>query len=283
MIFKEGSALKRIDPTLGFYLRELSKNPPLTSEEERKLAKKARKGDKNAREKLIVSNLRYVVHIALQYKDHGLPLCDLINEGNLGLIKAVDKYDARKQTRLLTYASWWIRYCITTALAKGRLIRFPFKYKNIAHKVRDGYQRVATKYGRDPTLEELASELNLDVNELSGAFLSSKSALSIDYIHNSDLTLEGILESSLPSPEEEHRLKELKEEIKRALKILTDDERVIIKELFGISDIPKPPKSLSAIGREMGISRERVRQLKERALYKLRLHIGREELKKLLA
>lgn len=274
---------KLIDPTLALYLKEISRIPLLTPEEERRLAERARKGDKKAREKLIVSNLRYVVHIAFQYRNHGLSLSDLINEGNLGLIKAVDRYDVRKHTRLLTYASWWIRYAITSALAKRKLVALPLKHRNIAQRVRNNYQRVATKYGRDPSLEELASELKLDISELSDAFLSSKSELSIDYVQDTNLKLEGLLESSLPSPEEEHRRRELKEEIKKVLKILTDEERYIIRELFGISDIPKPPKSLSAIGREMGISRERVRQLKERALHKLRLQISRKDLKKLLA
>lgn len=274
---------KLIDPTLALYLKEISRIPLLTPEEERRLAERARKGDKKAREKLIVSNLRYVVHIAFQYRNHGLSLSDLINEGNLGLIKAVDRYDVRKHTRLLTYASWWIRYAITSALAKRKLVALPLKHRNIAQRVRNNYQRVATKYGRDPSLEELASELKLDISELSDAFLSSKSELSIDYVQDTNLKLEGLLESSLPSPEEEHRRRELKEEIKKVLKILTDEERYIIRELFGISEIPKPPKSLSAIGREMGISRERVRQLKERALHKLRLQINRKDLKKLLA
>jgi len=279
---KQTSPPKPIDSTLALYLKEISKIPLLTPEEERRLAERARKGDKKAREKLILSNLRYVVHIAFQYRNHGLSLSDLINEGNLGLIKAVDRYDARKHTRLLTYASWWIRYTITTALANRKLIALPSKHKNIAQMVRNNYQKVATKYGRDPTLEELASELKLDVSELSDAFLSNKSELSIDYMQDTNLKLEGLLESSLPSPEEEHRRRELKEEIKKLLKILTEEERYIIKELFGISEIPKPPRSLSAIGREMGISRERVRQLKERALHKLRLRISRKDLKKLL-
>lgn len=274
--------LRLTDRTLAPYLKELNKYPLLIDTEERELAEKARNGDLEARNKLITANLRFVVWIARRYQNRGLPLSDIINEGNRGLIEAVKRFDERRKTRLLTYASWWIRYAIVQALAGRKLVRYPLKARVTANRLKNIYLKIAQKYGREPTVDELVQEAHIDPKTLSEAFLASYDELSLDQrvFPDGSVSWQELLESTtVPSPEESFHRRELKQELQRALSVLTKREREVIERYFGLAD--GVSQSLSAIGKSFGISREAVRQVKDRALKKLKGQIGAKELQEL--
>jgi RNA polymerase primary sigma factor len=274
--------LRLTDRTLVLYLKELNKFPLLRPEEERELARQAREGSIEARNRLITANLRSVVWIARRYQNRGLPLADLINEGNRGLIQAIKKFDERKKTRLLTYAAWWIRYAIVQALAERKLVKFPLKARLFANRLKNVYLKVAQKLGREPTLDELALEVKIDPKTLSEAFLASYDELSIDqqaFPDGSPSWQDRLVSKTFPSPEESFHQQALKAELNRALSILKKREREVIERFFGLND--GVSQSLSAIGRSFGVSREAVRQVKERALKKLKGQIEDQELREL--
>lgn len=274
--------LRLTDRTVAPYLKELTRFPLLEPDEERKLAFKARSGDLEARNRLITANLRAVVWIARRYQHRGLPLADLINEGNRGLIEAVGRFDERKSTRLLTYAAWWIRYSIVQALAERKLVKFPLKARRFARRLKNGYLRVAQKYGREPTLDELAKEVKIDRQSLSEAFLASYDDLSIDQNIFPDRRTswqELLASTTFPSPEESLHRKQLTTELDRALSILKARERDVVERYFGLNN--GASQSLASIGKSFGVTREAVRQVKDRALQKLKAHIVNRELKEI--
>jgi RNA polymerase primary sigma factor len=250
----------------------------LSREEERELARKAREGDLEARKGLILANLRYVVSLAKAYKGRGLSLADLIHEGNVGLIKAVDRFDYRKGTRLLTYASWWIRYAITAALAQRGLVSIPPSKRAIARRAITQMARLGQSYGREPTLKEIAQELKVEPEVISDALLATQSELSLDThpFVDSDIHWDELLEpASYPSPEEVFKKREFETHLSQALSKLDPRERRILVEYFGLAPGSRP-KSLAKIGKEEGISREAVRQIKSRALTKLRIELANQ-------
>ncbi|MDH5683284.1 MAG: RNA polymerase sigma factor RpoD/SigA [candidate division WOR-3 bacterium] len=271
------------DKMLITYLKEIGKTPLLKPEQERELAKKTRKGDEDARNKLITANLRLVVSIAKRYIGRGLPLSDLINEGNIGLIEAVRRFDERKGVRLTTYATWSIRYYIVNALAKKQLVKYPLSARLLIKKLKDSYVKISNKYGREPSLEELAAELKVAPEEVSKAFLCEPKEFSLNVDSNRELTpiwTEFIEKTATPSPEEIFRKNEIKAEIRKALGILSEREQEVLLRYFGLDN--RIPQSLSEIGKGWGVSREMVRQVKKRALKKLKGKIENKELKELL-
>lgn len=272
------------DKTVTAYLKDVLKTPLLTPKQEYELAKRARKGDDVARNQLITANLRLVISIAKRYIGRGLSFADLINEGNVGLIEAVRRFDERRGVRLSTYATWSIRYNIVTALANRRLIKFPLNARLLTKRLRDTYLKIYNKYGREPSINELAAELKVKPEDITHAFLIEPKEFSINGADSGEQSLgeqELLEKTSLPSPEEAYKKNELKQEIRKALDTLSDREREAIEKYFGIKD--GIPRSLSQIGKEWGVSREMVRQVKKRALKKLKGKIENKELQELLS
>ncbi len=257
---KEASGLS--DKTLSRYFREIMKYPLLSPEEEKALAKRAREGDIEARNKLILHNLRWVVNIAKQYQNRGLSLAELINEGNAGLIQAVMKYDERKKTRLTTYSNWWIRYYIVSALLNRNLIKLPSKYRRIAKKIKDSYPRISQKIGREPSIEELAEELGVTPEDVSYAFNCGISELSLQdtSFDNGKITYEELIENTItPSPERELVRKSLSNSIAKAVKrYLNPRERYVLFRHFGIS-FPEESFSIKEIAEMTGRKEEEIK------------------------
>lgn len=271
------------DKTLTVYLKDIGKFPLLNQEQEKLLARRARKGDEQARIQLVNSNLRLVISIAKRYSRRGLSLADLINEGNIGLIKAVQRFDERKGVRLSTYATWSIRYHMVTALANKRLIKFPLSARLLTKKLKDSYMKISNKYGREPTINELAAEMKVKPENISKAFLFEPKEISLGDVSISEpeSTWSEFIESTaIPSPEEIFRKEELKDELGKVIETLADREKEVIERYFGLKK--GITQSLSQIGKEWGVSREMVRQVKKRALRKLKGKIKNKELKELL-
>ncbi|TET79377.1 MAG: RNA polymerase sigma factor RpoD/SigA [Candidatus Cloacimonadota bacterium] len=264
---------KVADEPLPIYLREIQKYPLLTKEQEIELAKKIKKGSKKSIEKLVESNLRFVVSIATMYKDYGIPLMDLINEGNIGLLTATKKFDEKKGVRFISYAVWWIKQAILKTIAEQtRIVRLPLnqkqKIKSIA-KMRDKLKQKGG--GREPSEEEIAKALSLKTAEVKKAIAMAKQDISLDAPIKSTDNLyffDVISSKSYPSPEEIFFRKNFKNEIMRQLKKLPPRECKILVLYFGLDG--ERPHTLEEIGTTLNLSRERVRQLKEKALHKIR-------------
>ncbi len=269
---KRDEILKEVsDHSLTRYFKEIMKYPVLSLREERKLARKAREGDIEARNKLILHNLRWVVNIAKQYQNRGLSLSELINEGNAGLVQAVMKYDERKKTRLTTYSNWWIRYYIVSALLNRNLIKLPSKYRRLAKKIKDGYPAITQKLGREPSLEELANELGIKPSDVSCAFNCGISELSLqkDTYEKGRGTYEEIIGDRItPSPERELVKKTLSENILRAIKReLSPKEKYVIFRHFGIS-FPDEMLSVSYIAKMFRKRDKYIKKILKEAIFK---------------
>jgi len=264
---------KITDEPLSIYLREIQIYPLLTKEEEVKLAKKIKKGSKKSVEKLVSSNLRFVVSIAKMYKDYGIPLMDLINEGNIGLLRAAKKFDVSRNVRFISYAVWWIKQAILKTIAEQtRIVRLPLNQKQ---KIRDiAKMRAKLKRktgGREPSEEEIAKALKLKTQEVKRAISMAKQDISLDAPVSSTENLyfiDIIFSKTYPSPEEIFSRKNFKNEIMRQLKKLPAREFKILILYFGLNG--ERPHTLEEIGQTLDLSRERVRQLKEKALTKVR-------------
>ena len=258
--------------TLSIYIREIQKYPVLSEMEERKLARSIRNGDEKAREMLINSNLRFVVNIAKSYQEMGTPLSDLINEGNVGLIKAVERFDERKGIRFLSYAVWWIRQAILKTVTEHvKSYRIPMSRAGHIIKISKAESRISQRKGRDPTVEELAKELHLKAKDVIEAMNIAKKDISLDaQIKDYDnLNYLDVIKSKItPSPEEIYFRNKFIEEVMKGLNKLDERERFILKKYFGLHNIR--PHTLEEIGQQMGLSRERVRQLRNRAIAKLK-------------
>ncbi len=271
------AALNIDEKSLEIYLKEIGEIPLLTEEEERELIKRAKAGDKEAREKLIYSHLRFVVSVAKKYQGYGVPLGDLINEGNMGLLRALERFDPNRKVRFLSYAIWWIRQAIMKALnEQSRLIRISADSLSKLKKVKEAESELMHRSGEAPTVEELARELNVSEKEIKEAQELAIKEISIDqpvYPDSDKQTLADILDQdALPSPEKSYEVRERREKVMEALKILKPRDRYVIEQYFGLID--GRPRTLEDIGRELGISRERVRQLKDRALRQIREKFG---------
>jgi len=265
------------EQSLKVFLEEIYKYPLLTAEEERELIRRAKKGDIEARNKLINSNLRYIYKMAKKYSGMGIPISDLINEGVLGLIKAIDKYDLKRRVRLLTYATSWIRQAMMKALTEqSRAIKLNSSIKGKLDKVRRAMEDYYQRYQREPSEEELAQITGMSIDEVKEVLNIYKGQFSIDELIGDDNGR--TIEETFPDPFEEEIEEKIKKEerINRFMEILerelNERERKIIVEYYGLH--LKEPKTLEQIGKELGISRERVRQIKERALRKLKFKYG---------
>lgn len=261
------------DEPLSIYLREIQKYPLLTKEEEVELARKIKKGSKKSIEKLVSSNLRFVVSIAKMYQDYNVPLMDLINEGNVGLLTAAKKFDEKKGVRFISYAVWWIKQAILkTITEQTRIVRLPLNQKQKIKNIARMRQRLKQKAGgQEPTEEEIAKGLSLRTNEVKKAIAMAKQDISLDAPIKSTDNLyffDVISSKTYPSPEEIFFRKNFKGEIMRQLKKLPPRQYKILVLYFGLND--ERPHTLEEIGGILNLSRERVRQLKEKALNKIR-------------
>jgi RNA polymerase primary sigma factor len=270
MVDPEQKIQKVTPDSLTAYLSEVRRRLVPTLEEERELGRRIQSGDTEAAHELVERNLRFVLQVAGKYKGSDVPLTDLINEGNLGLIHAARKFDPDRGARFITYAVWWIRQAIMHALAAGGAVRLPIKQAELLSKVRHKIEEVRHDTGTEPTAEELALALDMKPEDVSDLLRVYRPQLSLDapLNDNMDATRLDLLESSqLPSSEEIYLHASLIHEVRELLDHLEPREAMILRARFGFDD---NPKSLAAIGRELGLSRERVRQIETRARSKLR-------------
>lgn len=270
------------DTNIGLYLREISQVPLLTPQEEVKLAAQIKRGNKKAREKMIKANLRLVVKIAHDFSNYGLPLLDLVSEGNIGLMKAVERFDPKKGGKLSTYASWWIKQSIKRALAnQSKTIRLPVHLVDKIGKIRRVAAQMTEELGREPTNEELAEELGLAPAKVAHLKNVAVRPASLDAkINADDDTAFGDLVSDerAEDPFAALRDKDLREEVGDLLDVLDARERKIITFRFGLRGGKE--RTLEEVGRKFGVTRERIRQLQNIALLKMRKALRkREELK----
>ncbi len=264
---------RRESHTLEKYFTEVSNVSMITPDEEVNLAQRIREGDQLALEKLVKSNLRFVVSVAKQYQNRSLPLNDLINEGNLGLIKAAKKFDETKGFKFISYAVWWIRQSIMQALAEqSRIVRLPMNKSGAINQIRRAYAELEQKYEREPTEEELADILDMKPNEIRNTLGAEVKQTSMDapFGEEESGSLLDVLENETTGPTDGQLVfnDSLKVETLRALSTLTAREREVIMMSFGIA--LDNPFTLEEIGDAMGLTRERVRQIREKALQKLR-------------
>ncbi len=264
---------RRESHTLEKYFTEVSNVPMITPDEEVSLAKRIREGDELALEKLVKANLRFVVSVAKQYQNRSLPLNDLINEGNLGLIKAAKKFDETKGFKFISYAVWWIRQSIMQALAEqSRIVRLPMNKSGAINQIRRAYAELEQQFEREPTEEELAEILDMKPNEVRNTLGAEVKQMSMDAPFGEDESgsLLDVLENETTGPTDAGLVfnDSLKVETMRALSTLTAREREVIMMSFGIGH--ENPFTLEEIGEAMGLTRERVRQIREKALQKLR-------------
>lgn len=267
------SITNRESQSLEKYLQEIGKVDLLTPEEEVDLAQRIREGDQLALEKLTKANLRFVVSVAKQYQNQGLSLSDLINEGNLGLIKAAQRFDETRGFKFISYAVWWIRQSILQALAEqSRIVRLPLNKVGSLNKINRAFSELEQEYEREPSPEELAETLDIPAEEVETTLGVAARHVSMDapFVEGEDNSLLDVLEnSSTPDTDSSLEYKEsLRLEIERSLSTLTDRQCDVIKLYFGIG--VKHPMSLEDIGDKFGLTRERVRQIKDKAINKLR-------------
>jgi len=267
------SITNRESQSLEKYLQEIGKVDLLTPEEEVDLAKKIKQGDQISLEKLTKANLRFVVSVAKQYQNQGLSLSDLINEGNLGLIKAAQRFDETRGFKFISYAVWWIRQSILQALAEqSRIVRLPLNKVGSLNKINKAFSELEQEYEREPSSEELAEMLEIPTEEVETTLGVAARHVSMDapFVEGEDNSLLDVLENSgTPSTDKALEYKEsLSREINRSLSTLTDRQCDVIKLYFGIGI--EHPMSLEDIGDKFGLTRERVRQIKDKAINKLR-------------
>ena len=274
------SITNRESASLDKYLQEIGKEDLITVEEEVELAQRIRKGDQRALEKLTRANLRFVVSVAKQYQNQGLSLPDLINEGNLGLIKAAEKFDETRGFKFISYAVWWIRQSILQALAEqSRIVRLPLNQVGSLNKINKAFSRFEQEHERRPSPEELAETLDLPAEKVADTLRVSGRHISVDapFVEGEDNSLLDVLVND-DSPVADKTLinESLSTEVERALATLTERERDIIRLFFGIDC---QEMTLEEIGEKFGLTRERVRQIKEKAIRRLR-HSSRSKLLK---
>jgi RNA polymerase primary sigma factor len=280
------SITNRESESLEKYLQEIGKVDLVTAEEEVNLAQKIKQGDQVALEKLVKANLRFVVSVAKQYQHNGLTLNDLINEGNVGLVKAAQKFDETKGFKFISYAVWWIRQSIMQALAEqSRLVRLPLNKVGSLSKINKAFSELEQKFEREPTAEELAECLELGVEEIKNTMSVSTRHVSVDapFDDGENSSLLDVLENREVEKTDEklNYTFSLKVETERTLATLTERERDVIKLFFGIG-VPYA-MTLEDIGEEFGLTRERVRQIKDNAINKLRSSQRNKALKAYLA
>ena len=262
----------RENKSLDKYLNEISKVPMIDAQEEVQLAQRIREGDQAALEKLVNANLRFVVSVSKQYQNQGLTLGDLINEGNMGLIKAAKRFDETRGFKFISYAVWWIRQSILQALAdQSRIVRLPLNKVGSLGRITQASARLEQELEREPTPQEIADSLDIGITEVENALRSSGRHLSIDapLAEGEDNTLLGVLDNNdEPNPDMPLLNESLQNEINRVISTLSDKERDVLKYYFGLDG--NPAHTLEDISDKVGLTRERVRQIKEKALRRLR-------------
>jgi len=260
------------------YLKEIGETPLLVAAEEVSLAKRIKQGDQNALDRLTKANLRFVVSVAKQYQNQGLSLADLINEGNIGLIKAAKRFDETRGFKFISYAVWWIRQAILQALAEqSRIVRLPLNRVGTLHKIGKVASHLEQEFGRQPSPDEIARKLELSASEVSDTLKISNTHLSLDapFSTSEDNSLIDVLEDELQPPPDESLLKDsLRLEIEKSLETLTPREAEVINLYFGLSH--EKALTLEEIGVRFNLTRERVRQIKEKAIRRLR-HASRSK------
>jgi RNA polymerase primary sigma factor len=267
--------------SLDKYLQEIGKVDLITADEEVELAQKIKAGDQAALEKLTKANLRFVVSVAKQYQNQGLTLPDLINEGNLGLIKAAQRFDETRGFKFISYAVWWIRQSILQALAEqSRIVRLPLNKIGSINKINKMYALLEQSNERPPTAEEIAKELDMTVNDVRESMKNSGRHVSMDapLVEGEDSNLYDVLRSGeSPNPDRVLIQESLRTEIERSLETLTPREADVVRLYFGLGD--QHPMTLEEIGETFDLTRERVRQIKEKAIRRLK-HTSRSKILK---
>jgi RNA polymerase primary sigma factor len=267
------SITNRESQSLEKYLQEIGKVELITPEEEVQLAIRIKQGDLKALDRLTKANLRFVVSVAKQYQNQGLSLPDLINEGNLGLIKAAQRFDETRGFKFISYAVWWIRQSILQALAEqSRIVRLPLNKVGLTNRINKAFQQLEQEYEREPSAEELAEVLELDTEEVAATLSMSSRHVSMDspIADGEDSTLIDIMFNPNAELADENIINKesLKKEIERSLNTLTERQQEVIRYFFGIGI--DHPMSLEDIGERFCLTRERVRQIKDKAITKLR-------------
>ncbi|MBZ0244240.1 MAG: sigma-70 family RNA polymerase sigma factor [Bacteroidales bacterium] len=267
--------------SLDKYLQEIGKVELITAEEEVTLAQRIKQGDRAALEKLTKANLRFVVSVSKQYQNQGLSLPDLINEGNLGLIKAAQRFDETRGFKFISYAVWWIRQSILQALAEqSRIVRLPLNKIGSINKINKAYARLEQEFEREPNAEEIADVLEITENEVKESMKNAGRHVSMDapLIQDEDNNMYDVLRSEEAiTPETELLYESLRKEIDRAISTLTQREADVVKLYFGLNG--SHPMTLEEIGEKFDLTRERVRQIKEKAIRRLK-HTSRSKILK---
>ncbi|MBQ5982626.1 MAG: sigma-70 family RNA polymerase sigma factor [Prevotella sp.] len=265
------SITNRESASLDKYLQEISHEELISVEEEVELAQRIRKGDRKALEKLAKANLRFVVSVAKQYQNQGLSLPDLINEGNLGLIKAAEKFDETRGFKFISYAVWWIRQSILQAIAEqSRIVRLPLNQVGSVNKINKILNRFEQENERRPSIDEIADKIDLPEDKIADALKVTGKQVSVDapFSDGEESSLLDVLpNANAPMADNELVKESLRNEIDRALQTLSERERNIIEAFYGIN---QPEMTLEEIGDKFGLTRERVRQIKEKAIRRLR-------------
>jgi RNA polymerase primary sigma factor len=284
MAKKRKTTENRTKQSIEKYLEEIGGYSPLAPEEEIDLARQIRKGNARALDKLVKANLRFVISVAKEYQGQGLPLQDLISEGNLGLIKAAQRFDETRGFKFISYAVWWIRQSILQALAEqSRVVRLPLNRVGAINKVGRALEELEKKFGREPSMEEIADKMEMTAYEVADVLKTSARHLSLDEPFKEDEgnSLLDILESDRYAPPDETLMQEsLQVEIDKVLSTLKPREAEIIRLYFGLDG--DRPLTLEEIGEHFKLTRERVRQIKEKALRRLRHRSRLEPLRKYL-
>ncbi|HLP36372.1 RNA polymerase sigma factor RpoD/SigA [Lacibacter sp.] len=267
------SITNRESQSLEKYLQEIGKVELISPEEEVKLAERIKQGDQRALDRLTKANLRFVVSVAKQYQNQGLSLPDLINEGNLGLIKAAQRFDETRGFKFISYAVWWIRQSILQALAEqSRIVRLPLNKVGLTNRINKAFSQLEQEYEREPSAEELAELLELEIEEVSSTLSISSRHVSMDspMSDGEDNTLMDVMENpnAVATDGELDHNESLRTEITRSLKTLTERQQDVIRYFFGIG--VDHPLSLEDIGERFNLTRERVRQIKDKAISKLK-------------
>ena len=267
------SITNRESQSLEKYLQEIGKVELISPEEEVKLAERIKQGDQRALDRLTKANLRFVVSVAKQYQNQGLSLPDLINEGNLGLIKAADRFDETRGFKCMSYAVWWIRQSILQALAEqSRIVRLPLNKVGLTNRINKAFSQLEQEYEREPSAEELAELLELEIEEVSSTLSISSRHVSMDspMSDGEENTLMDVMENpnAVATDGELDHNESLRTEITRSLKTLTERQQDVIRYFFGIG--VDHPLSLEDIGERFNLTRERVRQIKDKAISKLK-------------
>jgi len=260
------------ETSLELYLKDISKNAALSAEDEAKLAVRIKKGDRKALEKLIKANLRFVVSVARNYQNQGLPLGELISEGNLGLIQAAKRFDEKRNFKFISYAVWWIRQAILRALAdRSRITRVPLNRIGIIHKVGRTQSRLEQKFRRMPTLEEIAKELGLaeseviEIQKIGNRYLSLDTPVQAD---DSSQLIDLLQDENQEMPDSRLIEMSMQEGVNKILDTLNEREKKVLQLYFGVGE--ETPHTLDEIGRRLHLTRERVRQIKEKAIHRLK-------------